>query len=47
VFEEWQRTLLVRAMQKANGNMATAAKLLGMSYRTFRYRANRFGLNDK
>ena len=46
VFEEWERTLLVRAMEKAGGNMAVAAKLLGMSYRTFRYRAKRFGLND-
>jgi DNA-binding NtrC family response regulator len=45
VFEEWERKLLVRAMEKAGGNMATAARLLGMSYRTFRYRANRFGLN--
>lgn len=47
VFEEWERKLLVRAMEKANGNMAAAAKLLGMSYRTFRYRANSFGLKDK
>jgi DNA-binding NtrC family response regulator len=45
VFEEWERELLARAMEKANGNMAKAAKLLGMSYRTFRYRANSFGLN--
>lgn len=45
VFEEWERKLMVRAMEKAGGNMATAARLLGMSYRTFRYRANRFGLN--
>ena len=47
VFEEWERKLMGRAMEKANGNMATAAKLLGMSYRTFRYRAKCFGLNDK
>jgi DNA-binding NtrC family response regulator len=46
VFEEWERKLLIRAMEKAKGNMVTAAKLLGMSYRTFRYRANRFGVND-
>jgi transcriptional regulator with PAS, ATPase and Fis domain len=46
VFEEWERKLLVRALEKTNGNMAAAAKLLGMSYRTFRYRANNFGLND-
>lgn len=46
VFEEWERKLLARALEKSHGNMVTAAKLLGMSYRTFRYRANRLGLND-
>jgi DNA-binding NtrC family response regulator len=45
VFEEWERGLLVRAMEKSGGNMATAARFLGMSYRTFRYRANRLGLD--
>ncbi len=47
IFEEWERKILVRAMEKANGNMTTAAKLLGMSYRTYRYRLNCFGLIEK
>ncbi|MGD9200383.1 MAG: sigma-54 dependent transcriptional regulator [Chitinispirillia bacterium] len=45
VFEEWERKLLVGALEKANGNMVIAAKLLGMSYRTFRYRVNRFDIS--
>ncbi|MFC1585479.1 sigma-54-dependent transcriptional regulator [Fibrobacterota bacterium] len=47
VFEDWERGLLVRALEKNQGNMTAAAKYLGMSYRTFRYRANRLGLNEK
>jgi DNA-binding NtrC family response regulator len=47
VFEELERNLLARALVKAKGNMTTAAKLLGMSYRAFRYRANTFGLRGE
>jgi len=44
MFEEFERDLLAQALQKANGLMTEAAKLLGMSYRTFQYRATKFGL---
>ncbi|MFH0921000.1 MAG: sigma 54-interacting transcriptional regulator, partial [Fibrobacterota bacterium] len=44
VFEDLERNLLAQALQKTDGNMTAAAKLLGMSYRAFRYRANNFGL---
>jgi DNA-binding NtrC family response regulator len=44
VFEDLERDLICKALEKANGNMVNAAKLLGMSYRAFRYRAINFGL---
>jgi DNA-binding NtrC family response regulator len=44
VFEDLERNLLQQALQKSNGIMADAAKLLGMTYRTFQYRAEKFGL---
>jgi DNA-binding NtrC family response regulator len=47
VFEEWERDLLQKAMDKADGNIAEAARLLGMTYRTFQYRAQKFGLIKK
>lgn len=37
-FEEFEKELLKKAMTKANGTVAKAAKLLGMSYKTFWYR---------
>jgi len=43
-FEEWEQNLLSQALKKAHGNMSEAAKLLGMTYRTFQYRAMKFGL---
>jgi DNA-binding NtrC family response regulator len=44
VFETWERSLLAQALNRSHGNMADAAKLLGMTYRTFQYRAMKFGL---
>jgi DNA-binding NtrC family response regulator len=44
VFETWERNLLAQALARTQGNMAEAAKLLGMTYRTFQYRAMKFGL---
>jgi DNA-binding NtrC family response regulator len=44
VFETWERNLLAQALARCQGNMAEAAKLLGMTYRTFQYRAMKFGL---
>jgi DNA-binding NtrC family response regulator len=45
VFEELERNLFEKALEKSNGNMVTAAKLLGMNYRAFRYRVINFGLH--
>lgn len=46
VFEDLEKELLTKALKKADGNMVSAAKLLGMTYRAFRYRANAFGLRE-
>jgi transcriptional regulator with GAF, ATPase, and Fis domain len=46
-FEAWEKNLLARALREANGVMADAAKRLGMTYRTFQYRAAKFGLKGK
>jgi DNA-binding NtrC family response regulator len=43
-FEEWERSLLEQALNRSRGVMTEAAKLLGMTYRTFQYRAEKFGL---
>ncbi|MBF0456887.1 MAG: sigma-54-dependent Fis family transcriptional regulator [Nitrospirae bacterium] len=45
IFEELERQLLKQAMQKANNVAAKAARLLGMSYKTFWYRLEKFGIN--
>jgi two-component system response regulator PilR (NtrC family) len=47
VFEDVEYELLRQAMQRANGNMTEAAKLLGMNYRAFRYRSFKFGIVEK
>jgi len=44
IFEEWERQMLQQALNRQGGNMADAARLLGMTYRTFQYRAEKFGL---
>ncbi|MBF0538833.1 MAG: sigma-54-dependent Fis family transcriptional regulator [Nitrospirae bacterium] len=44
-FEELEKALLKKAMTKANNVAAKAARLLRMSYKTFWYRFEKFGLN--
>jgi len=43
-FEELEKDLLKKAMTKSHGVATKAAKLLGMSYKTFCYRWEKFGL---
>lgn len=45
-FEELEEKLLRKAMSKANGVVAKAAKLLGMSYKTFWYRWEKLSQED-
>jgi DNA-binding NtrC family response regulator len=44
--DELEKDLLKKAMQKANGVATKAAKLLGMSYKTFWYRWEKLNLNS-
>lgn len=46
VFEDLEKELLKKAMRKSNNVTAKAARLLGMSYKTFWYRWEKFGLDD-
>ena len=45
-FEELEKDLLKKAMAKSNGVVAKAAKLLGMSYKTFWYRWEKLNMED-
>lgn len=42
--EDFERELLMKAMEKSNGVIAKAAKLLGISYRTLQYRLEKFNI---
>lgn len=44
-FEELEKTLIKKALTKANNVVARAARLLGMSYKTFWYRLEKFGIH--
>ena len=44
-FEDFQRELLVRALQRCGGNQSKAARLLGMTRRTLQYRISKFKIN--
>ncbi|MHB8383341.1 MAG: sigma-54-dependent transcriptional regulator [Candidatus Binataceae bacterium] len=43
-FENFERALILQAMEKSDWVIAKAAKMLGMSYRTLQYRLDKFGL---
>jgi DNA-binding NtrC family response regulator len=45
--EQVERALILQAMEKSNGVIARAAKLLGLSYRTLQYRLEKFGLKKE
>jgi two-component system response regulator PilR (NtrC family) len=41
-----ERRLLASALERTGGKRTAAAKLLGMSFRSFRYRLSKYGLGD-
>ncbi|MGO9453591.1 MAG: sigma-54-dependent transcriptional regulator [Candidatus Binataceae bacterium] len=43
-FENFERELILQAMEKCDWVIAKASKMLGMSYRTLQYRLDKFGL---
>ena len=46
VFEELERAFIVAALRKAGGSPAGAARLLGMTRDTMRYRIEKFGIES-
>ena len=46
-FELFEKDLIAQAMERSNGVIGKAALLLGMSYKTFQYRLEKFGINRK
>lgn len=45
--ENFEKELLLKAMDKSNGVIAKAAKLLGISYRTLQYRLEKFQIRKE
>jgi two-component system, NtrC family, response regulator AtoC len=44
--EEVERELIVQSLQRTHGNVSKAAKLIGMQRSSFRYRIDRYGLQN-
>ncbi len=43
-FEDFERSLLIQAMERTDYNITKAAKLLGLTFRTLQYRLEKFGI---
>ena len=46
-FENFERDLILQAMEKSDWVIAKAAKMFGMSYRTLQYRLDKFGVKKE
>ena len=46
LLEDFERRHLKEAIRMTGGNLTNAAKLLGMSYRSIRYRVKKLGLKE-
>ncbi|MBI5874739.1 MAG: sigma 54-interacting transcriptional regulator, partial [Deltaproteobacteria bacterium] len=46
-FEELEKEMIIKAMEKTGWIIAKAAQLLGMSYKTLQYRLNKFGIQKQ
>ncbi|MDH5478938.1 MAG: helix-turn-helix domain-containing protein, partial [Nitrospinota bacterium] len=44
---EMEKKYLVMALQKADGLKREAAKLVNMSFRSFRYKVKKYGIEDQ
>jgi two-component system response regulator AtoC len=44
-FEDFERQILVRALERTHGNQTRAARLLGMTRRTLQYRIDKFKID--
>ena len=43
-FEDVERSLILQAMERTDGNITKSAKLLGLTFRTLQYRLEKFGI---
>ena len=43
-FEDFERSLIMQAMERTDYNITKAAKLLGLTFRTLQYRLEKFGI---
>jgi transcriptional regulator with PAS, ATPase and Fis domain len=43
-FEEFERNLIMQAMERTDYNITKSAKLLGLTFRTLQYRLEKFGI---
>jgi two-component system response regulator PilR (NtrC family) len=46
LLEDFERKHIIEALKKTHGNLTNAAKLLGMSYRSMRYRVKKLGVKE-
>ncbi|MBI4585890.1 MAG: sigma-54-dependent Fis family transcriptional regulator [Planctomycetes bacterium] len=46
LLENFEKAHILEALKKTNGNLTNAAKLLGMSYRSIRYRVKKLGIKE-
>ena len=46
IVESIEKELLIKAIEKSNGIKTKAAKILGISFRSMRYRLNKYGISD-
>ncbi len=46
VLEDIERKFLINALEKTGGNLTKAAKILGLSYRSIRYKVKKLGVRD-
>jgi two-component system response regulator PilR (NtrC family) len=42
--EEYERSILIKALERTGGNRTEAARLLGVSFRSMRYRLSKLGV---
>ena len=46
VMDDIERSFLVQALERTDGNLTQAAKILGMSYRSIRYKVKKLGVRN-
>jgi two-component system response regulator PilR (NtrC family) len=46
MLDQVERQAILDALRQSNGNRTAAARLLGVTFRSLRYRMARLGMND-